>query len=88
MDTAHEQQIRGAACTLRLLRCLVHLGPDNSHFVLHVQKLLLMRRQGRIGAAAQGAALRAIVDMLGTRNGWLQNLDKLAKRAAPSTDPP
>ena len=81
MDSAHEQQVRGAARTLRLLRSVDELVPDNSRVVLRVQKLLLMRRQGRIGAAAQGAALRAIVDMLGTagRNGWLQHLDKLSK---------
>ena len=81
MDGAHEQQIRGASCTLRLLRSPHQLVPDNSHVVLRVQKLLLMRRQGRVGAAAQGAALRATVNMLGkdARNGWLQQLDKLAK---------
>ena len=81
MGRAHKQQIRGASCTLRLLRSVDQLVPDNSRSVLPVQKLLLMRRQGRIGAAAQGAALRAIVDMLGqaARNGWLQHLNKLAK---------
>ena len=92
MDGAREQHIRGASCALRLLRSPHQLVPDNSRVVLHLQKLLLFHGQGGVGAAAQGAALHATVNMLGkdARNGWLQRLDKLAqtKPDAASTDPP